>query len=247
MAVFIDPESELGSAAKAAVEAGDVEAVKDLLSANPQLVTVYLGTPSEGRTLLHVLTDSPGHRPNTRDMVQALVSRGLDVNSPFVGRHSETALHWAASNDDVEAVDALLDNGADIEAGGGVVGGGNPLGDARVFLQLEAARRLVERGAVVSLHDAATLGLTDRVEAVYDSDKPDKAETDKAFWNACHGGQLSAAKFLRDRGADVNAIPPWGMGAPLHAARASKARNDELVAWLESIGAKDEGEDEGAE
>jgi uncharacterized protein len=34
------------------------------------------------------------------------------------GSHDETPLHWAASSDDVEVLDALLDLRADIEAPG---------------------------------------------------------------------------------------------------------------------------------
>jgi hypothetical protein len=63
------------------------------------------------------------------------------------GAHGETALHWAASSDDVEVRDALLDAGADLEAPGSVIDGGTPLADAVAFGQWNAARRLLERGA----------------------------------------------------------------------------------------------------
>lgn len=232
--MFVDPESKEAAAAMAAVRTGDVETLKDLLSTNPQLSTAHFGTPSEGRTLLHILTDWPGQRPNCRETIQVLMDRGANIDAPFVGAHSETALHWAASNDDVESLDALLDHGANIEARGGVVGDGTPLGDARVFLQLQAARRLIERGAVVTLDTAATLGLLERVEALCEAEPPlNREATDRAFWNACHGGQLPAARFLFARGADPNAVPPWGT-TPLDAATASKVQNDELVAWLAS-------------
>lgn len=63
-----------------------------------------------------------------------LIDAGADVNARFIGPYSETPLHWAASSNDVEVVDELLDNGADIEAPGSVIGGGTPLADAPELL-----------------------------------------------------------------------------------------------------------------
>jgi ankyrin repeat protein len=60
---------------------------------------------------------------------------------------TETPLHWAASSDDIEALDALVDAGADVDAPGAVIAGGTPLDDAVAFGQWEAARRLVHPGA----------------------------------------------------------------------------------------------------
>ena len=51
----------------------------------------------------------------------------------------------------------LLDAGANIEARGGVIGGGTPLDDAWAFGQWNAARRLVERGARPTLRDPERL------------------------------------------------------------------------------------------
>jgi ankyrin repeat protein len=57
-----------------------------------------------------------------------------------MGSHSETPLHWAASSDDVEELDALIDTGADIEAPDAVISGGTLLDDAIAFSQWKAAR-----------------------------------------------------------------------------------------------------------
>ena len=54
-------------------------------------------------------TDWPGHRPDIARTIAALVGAGADVGVGFEGEHAETPLHWAASNDDLEAVQALLD------------------------------------------------------------------------------------------------------------------------------------------
>jgi ankyrin repeat protein len=187
--------------------------------------------------LLHVATDWPGHFPNGTETVAALVQAGADVNARFRGPHEETPLHWAASSNDVEVLDVLLDAGADIEADGGVIGGGTPLTDARAFGQWQAARRLVERGAKTGLDDAATLGLMDRLMSYFtESQRPSRDETNSAFWGACHGGQQRAAEYLLDQGADPNWIPPWEELTPLDAAERSEAR--ELAAWLRRRGAK---------
>jgi ankyrin repeat protein len=146
-------------------------------------------------------------------------------------------LHWAASSDDVEVLDALLDAGADIDACGAVIGGGTPLDDARAFAQWRAAHRLVERGARTTLQDAATLGLADRVERYFaDPTRPEPGEVRRALWGACHGGQHQCAAYLLDRGADINWIPGWENLTPLDAATRSGAT--ELAAWLRGRGAK---------
>ncbi|MEZ5256304.1 MAG: hypothetical protein R2705_05285 [Ilumatobacteraceae bacterium] len=67
--------------------------------------------------------------------IALLVAAGAGVDARFEGPHTETLLHWAASSDDVAALDALLDAGADIEADGGVIARGTPLFDAVAFGQ----------------------------------------------------------------------------------------------------------------
>ena len=135
----------------------DADGLRASLAADPSLASAR---PDGCRTLLHMVVDWPGGRPNRLELIRALVEAGADVNAPFAnGPHTETALHWAASSDDVEAFDLLLDLGADIEARGGVIGGGTALDDAWAFGQWRAARRLVERGARPTLPAAAALGL----------------------------------------------------------------------------------------
>ena len=114
-------------AATEIVQAGELERLAQLLQDNPSLVTAHIGTWPEGmsRTLLHAATDWPGHFPNSPQVVQLLIDAGADVNARFSGPHTETPLHWAASSDDVEVLDVLLDNGADIEAPGAVIAGGH--------------------------------------------------------------------------------------------------------------------------
>ena len=188
------------------------------------------------RTLLHVVTDWPGHFPNNVASIGLLVNAGADVNARFVGTHSETPLHWAASSNDVQALEALLDCGASIDADGGVIANGTPLADAVAFGQWDAARKLVERGASVTLWQAAALGLTDRVQAnLNEAVTPSAAEIDNAFWCACHGGQQTTAAYLLGKGADLNKVGHDKL-TPLDAARRAGAAP--LVEWLQGRGAR---------
>jgi uncharacterized protein len=238
--VTLAGDDPLTESATSIVQAGDLEGLERLLRDHPELATARIGDSTVSRTLLHAATDWPGHYPNVAQVIDLLVRAGADVNARFHGPHMETSLHWAASSDDIEAIDALLDAGADIEATGAVLGGGTPLADACGFRQWHAARRLVERGATTRLKDAAALGLTERLEAAFAAEPiPAPDEVTSAFWSACHGGQRQAAEYLLDWGADLNWIG-WDELTPLDAA--SQAEASELVDWLRSKGAKTAGE-----
>jgi len=222
-------------AVTAAIRTGDLARLRSVLAEHPWLATARIGP----RTLLHVAADWPGHLPHGAQTVSTLVAAGADVNARFVGSHTETPLHWAASCDDVAVLDALLDAGADIEAPGAVLGGGSPLADARGFKQWRAASRLVERGALTTLMDAATLGLTDRVTellAGLPATGPDAEEVSLALWGACHGGRPACAELLVGHGADLDVVPPWEHLTPLDAAEREGA--DELAGWLRDRGAR---------
>ncbi len=119
-----------------------------------------------------------------------------------------------------------------------MIAGGPPLADATAFRQWKVAYRLVERGAQTTLFAAAALGLMDRLEAYFTPTEtpPAAEETNPAFWAACHGGRVTAARYLLAQGAELNWIPPWGPHTPLDAAATSG--EPELIAWLHSRGAK---------
>lgn len=220
----------------AAIRDGDLPALRSLLEDHPALAgapIVRRGEAAGERSLLHIATDWPGHHPRTAEVIRTLVAAGADPGARFVGAHAETPLHWAASNDDVGAVDALIAAGADVEAPGAVLGGGTPLTDACGFGQWRAARRLLDHGARTGLQEAAALGLLDRVARLLASGSGPE-EVTSGFWAACHGGQLSTARYLLSQGADANWIGHDGL-TPLGVALSSE--NAELIDWLKAAGA----------
>lgn len=227
-----DPRS---SAVVSAIQRGDVSALQNLLDADPALATARIVDRQQvKRTLLHVLTDWPGHFPNGAETAAALIRAGADVDARVIPPDrdgvAETPLHWAASSDDVTLVDALLDAGADIEAPGAVFTGGSPMSDAVVFAQWNAARRLLARGAQTTLWQAAALGLLDQVQKFFTTEpQPSLRDVTNAFWHACRGGQRETAESLLSRGADPNWIG-YDHKTPLQAARESGA--EELITWL---------------
>lgn len=193
------------------------------------------------RTLLHVVTDWPGYFPHGPAVVRLLIGAGADPSAPLTGgAHPETPLHWAASSDDAEVAEALIDGGADLEAPGASIAGGAPLDDAVGYGCWHVARLLVERGARVDrLWHASALGLLDRLEELLAAQPaPSAEERNDAFWQACHGGQRRAADRLLALGADVNWIPAYTDSTPLDAARGPDTRRDTLAAWLGQHGAR---------
>ncbi len=208
-----------------AINRGDVGRVRALLAEDRTLAAALINS----RSPLHLFADAPGHRPNAAAMVTTLAAAGAELDAQAADSwHQETALHWAASNDDVELIDALLDAGADIEHPGSSIAGGPPSESALGYGQWAALRRLHERGAKLTLPQAAALGLVPLVKRLAESDVDDDLST--ALWNACRAGQLAAAQYLLTRGADPNWAAPWSGETALDAAR--HEHQDEIVSWL---------------
>jgi uncharacterized protein len=226
---MIAADAPLAVTATALVQAGDVAGLQAMLSDHPELATERFGDANMSRTLLHAATDWPGNYPNGPAVVAVLVAAGADVNARFSGPHTETPLHWAASSDDVVMIDALLDFGADIEADGAVLTGGTPLADAVVFGQWQAAQRLVERGAVLTLWQAAALGPPDLVRRIVAAESPSADALTNALWHAARGGSRPIAEYLVSVGADRTWV---GYDDLTPAAVAAREGHTELAVWL---------------
>src|SRR5215475_5668918 len=146
------PDGDRGAVElRLAVHAGDVEAVQRLLRNDPALATARLGSKDRGTaTPLHLVTDWPGYFANGPRIVRLLIDAGADPNALTTRRGAETAgpgdetpLHYAASSDDADVAEALIDGGADIEKPDGSIG--TPLDNAVGYGCWHVARLLVAR------------------------------------------------------------------------------------------------------
>ncbi|GGM18606.1 ankyrin repeat domain-containing protein [Nakamurella endophytica] len=93
--------------------------------------------------------------------MRLLIERGADPNvRADDDERGESPLHWAASSDDVDVAQALLEGGADMQLPGGSIG--TPLDNAIGYGCWHVAELLAQRGArIEKLGHAAALGRLD--------------------------------------------------------------------------------------
>jgi hypothetical protein len=221
---------------RTAVHGGDVDLVRRLLSDNPDLAGARFEARGGSGTALHFVADWPGYFPNGPEMVKLLIEAGADPNATTSPGSPETPLHYAASSDDVDVAVALVDGGADLETPGGSIG--TPLDNAVGYACWHVARLLVQRGArVEKVWHAGALGLLDRLDELL-VPGIDAEQVSQGFWHACGAGQRRAAERLLAAGADLNWEPDYAQGTALDAATGLGTRQDNVIEWLRSIGAR---------
>ena len=226
-----------------AVRGGDVDLLRRLLSENPDLARARFEGRGGTSTALHFVTDWPGYFPNGPGIVTVLIEAGADPSalttgggSPTPGPGSETPLHYAASSDDVDVAAALIDGGADLETPDGSIG--TPLDNAVGYACWHVARLLVAQGArVEKVWHAGALGLLDRLDDLLVPDI-DPEQISQGFWHACAAGQRRAAERLLQAGADLNWEPDYAHGTALDAATGLGTRQENVIEWLRSLGAR---------
>jgi ankyrin repeat protein len=172
--------------------------------------------------------------------VRAYLLMGNDINS-FSKQGYDTALGEAAGAGRLDMMRWLMDQGADVNAGA-------PLRSAIYGGQVEAVAFLLGQGADpnvrvnsrnVALHEAAGNTHVDTV-AMLELLIEHGAKLEVAGWYgqtplhvAADRGNLSAVRYLVERGANVNA-----MNADGDSSLTGASRHPEVVAYLRAQGAK---------
>lgn len=172
-------------------------------------------------------------------VVEMLVEKGADINdqSDIVGF---SALHYAASGGNVEAVEWLLEHGALIESRGRK--GSTPLCQAAHNGHAAVVQTLIFRGASMSVQDefggiaavcdAAFYGHVEVLGVLLangcDVNAKNRSGATPLHYAAGHG-QTEAVRFLIAHGADVNARTEKGETALDHA---RENRSAEIVSLL---------------
>jgi hypothetical protein len=94
------------------------------------------------------------------------------------------------------------------------------------------------RGArIEKVWHAAALGMLDTLESLLVPGM-DREEISKGFWHACGAGQRRAAERLLTAGADLDWVPDYADGTALDAADGLGTRQENVIEWLRSIGAR---------
>ena len=140
----------------------------------------------------------------------AMLAKGANPNTP--GADGTTALMWAAANDDVELVRALVKAGADVKAKNHF--GTSAITEAAILGSAPILDVLLKAGA-----DANFKNL----------------EGETPLMAAARSGKVEAARLLIEAGADVNARESFGQQTPIMWAAAQK--QPEMVRFLASKGA----------
>ncbi len=143
-----------------ACAAGDVGALRELLSRDPGLVSVR---SRGGTTGLHVAAAHAG-------AVRLLLQQGADPNVRDVGDNA-LPLHFAAGGGHLDSVRVLLDAGSDVH-GSGDLHKLDVIGWASVFAEphRDVVNLLVERGARHHVFSAIALGDVNLLRSVVETD-----------------------------------------------------------------------------
>jgi ankyrin repeat protein len=174
------------------------------------------------------------------DILKQHVAAGTDINGtldmPGNPADGGSPLHAAVSANQLEAIDFLIAQGAEVDRRDSNDTGASPLMWAAAYGKLEAAQRLIAAGAAVNYVDnngATALDATLMFEP--NKNRESKAEIaqllrDKGgqsslapvsisdIWTAAATGNTAAISKHLDEGADVNGLEPTTRATPLIAA-----------------------------
>ncbi len=213
-----------------AVVSGDVETLRSMLIADPELVRRRSERPHQA-TLLHYVAangvedERQRTPPNAIDVAKTLLDAGAEVDAVGDMYDAEattmdmlvSSVHPAAAGLQSELAELLLDYGSDVNRR--AKHGQTPVMTALAFGYLDTAEVLARRGAWLGLEALAGLG---REHEVRDAlPKADALSRHAALALAAAHGQTAVVALLLHAGEEPNRYNPVGYHAhstPLHQA-----------------------------
>lgn len=227
-----------------AIAKGKLEVLQELLTAHPELLSMRLDSPTEGYFqepyLLWFVADNPiRHRKLPANIVEicALIinkikAQNLDtlqVQLDYTLGLVVTGSTPRNSGVQIELMDLLIDEGANLGRGHGALAHGN----------IAATHRLLERGGELTLTTAICLDRWDDVHKLIQTASTTEAEV--ALVAAAFFGNVRALAYLLEQGVDPNAYPDPAEGFHSHATALHQAvwsSNQEAVKVLVEAGAR---------
>lgn len=239
---ILDP---LFRAAVAAIDAGDVEGLRDMLEKHPSLVRQraeeegwFAGAYFRHPTLLHFIANNPyRHKtmpPRILESTEALLDAGANVDAMTSTENARTTLGLVTSCEparkdglQIPLIDLLVRRGADPSRG---------LDPAIIHGEMEAVRRLRELGAKHTLMSAAALGETGILRVLLKAE-PKSTTIESAAMAAAMHGRLESVETLHGAGVDIrqrSTSHPYAITL-LH--EAARNGHRDLAEWLIAHGA----------
>jgi Ankyrin repeats (3 copies) len=227
-----------------AIDAGNISLLEQLLNKHPRLVSDRLDISTEGYFnhpyLLWFIADNPirhGKLPaNIAEITRLIIQFVRKEAAESFGQQIDYTLGLVATGRiprecgvQIELMDLLIDAGAKPGSGHGALAHGN----------IEAARRLIERGGTLTLTTAICLDRTDDFMRL--AKKASHAERQTALVAAAFYGKADMLVFLIEPGVDLNAYPDVSSGFHSHATALHQAVYSgslEAVKVLVKAGAK---------
>jgi hypothetical protein len=203
-----------------AIDAGNVPALKKLLTDHPELVMKPLDHPEEGYFknpwLLYFIADNPirhGKLPGNIPEIASLIISTIKIHSPgtlqdqlnYTLELVSTGRTPRDSGVQIALIDLLVDEGAIPGNGHGAIAHAN----------LEAAKRLFERGGQLTLATAVCLGWEKDIARLLDESSDMDKQT--ALVAASFYGKPEMIRKLLENGVDVNAYLQRSSGFHWHA------------------------------
>lgn len=194
----------------AAIDAGDITALEQLLALHPEIVSERLEIPTEAYFqqpyLLWFIADNPirtGTLPDNITDSAAVIIRAIQQHAPdTLQRQLNYTLGLVATGStprncgvQLPLMDLLLDAGAIANGALGALAHGN----------VSAAKHLLDRGEALTLPVAACLGLTSSVERL--GPVASKEIREVALAAAAYYGQTNIISLLLEMELDINAFP----------------------------------------